>query len=400
MPIDLLAPLNFLQPVEVIPTSTIIDMFGRVKTSESWNVAQIKQDSTINRALTLTHGAVTANAGLSATEENSSLLISTTNTAGYYRARSRHTGIYQNGKSITVFFSFNFGSTGTTGVDKRCGYFSGTGATRDGIFLRQNGTTVSWNLSNALNSTNIEVTQASWINNLTLDWTTAQIGFISFEYLGVGDVVCGFVQDRQVQVAAIFSHKNNLNIPYMSSPNQFLNYEMEISRATTNLETFRVICATCLIEGTIEQDGYLNCFNTTTSLSIGQTAVAIAVFRSTSLNSRIEYDSAEMNVSNQAAVLVRMVRLTGTPTNLPDSTIQNGIEVWFPTENTVGNLDGVTMAQTLFTQSQRLGKVTSDITQLLESNFDDTAVYYAVIAISSVNGTPNVYRTLNFINQV
>jgi hypothetical protein len=379
--IDLLSPLNFKQPLEVTPSENFVDLFGRIRVSSPETQVQIKQETSTIRDLSLTHGFVTANAQMTGTAIDNYFDIVSTGTGGFYRARSKICGLYQNGKSLLVFFTFNFVTTGTTGVTKRAGYFNES----DGIWLEQNGSTVSWKLSSSVDNTVRTVVQDDWIGDLTLDWTKSQIGVIGFEYLGVGDIICGFVQDRTLFVANVFSNKNGLNVPYMATPNLFLTYEMEVSRATTNTETFRVICASCLIEGGQERSGFPFSLSRFTGFNLSTNVpTAVFVFRNNSPSSRILITDYQVAFGANATIRVELVRLT-TVGNLPASGgVINGVEQWIPTAGTV-TFTGTTLTSTLATQATRQGNSNLLINQYLETNFDNTGVYYAIVITSAVN---------------
>jgi hypothetical protein len=381
MPIDLLSPLSFKQPLEVSPAENFVDLFGRLRVSSPETQVQIKQETSTMRNLTLSHGSVVADASLTGTAIDNYFDIVSTGTSGFYRARSKICGLYQNGKSLLVFFTFNFVTTGTTGVTKRVGYFNG----EDGIWLEQNGNTVSWKLSSSVDNTVRTVTQENWLGDITLDWTKSQIGVIAFEYLGVGDVICGFVQDRTLLLANVFSNKNELNVPYMATPNLFLTYEMEVDRATTNTETFRAICASCLIEGGQERRGFPFSLSRFTGFNLSaNTPTAVFVFRNNSPSSRILITDYQVAFGANATIRVELVRLT-TVANLPASGgVINGVEQWLPTAGTV-TFTGTTLTSTLATQATRQGSSNLLINQYLETNFDDTGVYYAIVITSAVN---------------
>jgi hypothetical protein len=356
---------------------------------------QIKQDTTTIRDLSLSHGFITPNAQMSGSAINNYFDITSTGTGGFYRARSKICGLYQNGKSLLVFFTFNFVTTGTTGVIKRAGYFSSS--PKNGIWLEQNGSQISWNLASTVTNTQLVKPESLWINNLTLDWTKAQIGVIAFEYLGVGDVICGFVQDRKLFIANIFSHKNGLDVPYMASPNLFLSYEMEVNRATTNLETFRVICATCLIEGGQERSGFPFALSRFTGFNLAANVpTAVFVFRSNAPNSRILITDYEVAFGTNATIRVELVRLTSVG-NLPASSgVRNGVEQWIPTTTGV-TFTGEALTSTLATQFTRAGGSNLLINQYLETNFDNTGVYYAIVITSSVANMTLQACLINFV---
>jgi hypothetical protein len=381
MAINLLSPLSFNQPLTVEPAENFVDLFGRLRVSSPETQVQIKQETSTMRDLTLSHGSVVADASLTGTAIDNYFDIVSNGTAGSYRARSKICGLYQNGKSILILFTFNFITTGTTGVRKKAGYFNG----EDGIWIEQNGSTISWNLGSSLDRSVESVPEANWIGDLTLDWTKAQIGVIAFEYLGVGDIVCGFVQDRTLTITNVFSNKNNLLTPYMATPNLFLNYEMLVNRATTNTETFRVICATCLIEGGQERRGFPFTISRFTGFILAQnTPTAVFVFRSNTPSARYLITDYQVAFGTNATIRIELVKLS-TVANLPvTSTTLKGVEYWIPTNDTV-TFTGETLTSSLATQATRLGSSNLLVNQYLETNFDDTGVYYAIVVTSAVN---------------
>lgn len=384
-----------IDKIDINIPEPFVDLFGRLRVSSPETQVQIKQDTTTLRDLSLSHGFITPNAQMSGTAINNYFDITSTGTGGFYRARSKICGLYQNGKSIVVFFTFNFVTNGTTGVIKRAGYCHGTN--KNGIWLEQNGDQVSWRLGSTVDNTELVALQADWINNLTLDWTKAQIGVIAFEYLGVGDIICGFVQDRKLQIANVFSNKNNLNVPYMATPNLFLTYEMDVSRATTNLETFRVICASCLIEGGQERRGFPFSLTRFTGFNLATNVpTAVFVFRSNSPTSRILITDYQVAFGTNATVLMSLVRLTSVG-NLPASGgVRNGVEQWIPTTTGV-TFSGDTLTSTLATQFTRSGSTNLLINQYLETNFDDTGVYYAIVLTSSAANMTLQSCLINFV---
>lgn len=385
-----------LDNIDINIPEPFVDLFGRLRVSSPETQVQIKQETDTIRNLSLSHGFVTANAQMLGTAIGNYLTISSTGTGGYYRARSKICGLYQNGKSLLVFFTFNFVTTGTTGVTKRVGYFNGS-TNKDGIWLEQNGNTVSWKLGSSLNNSIREATQDNWIGDITIDWTKAQIGVIAFEYLGVGDVLCGFVQDRKIAVANIFSNKNFLDIPYMRTPNLFLSYEMEVSRITTNLESLRVICASCLIEGGQERNGFPFSLSRFTGFNLSlNVPTVVFVFRNNSPSSRVLITDYQAAFGSNAIIRVELVKLS-TVGNLPVSNgVVNGVESWIPTDSTV-TFTGATLTSTLATQATRLGSANLLINQYLETNFDDTGIYYAIVITSAINNLGLQAVLINFV---
>lgn len=385
-----------LEEIDINIPEPFVDLFGRLRVSSPETQVQIKQDTGVIREKSLTYGPIVANANLAGTPINNYFDITSNGTAGYYRARSKLCGLYQNGKSLLAFFTFNFVTNGTEGVIKRAGYFSGD-SNKNGIWLEQNGTNISWKLGSTIDNSVRISNQNEWLNNITIDWTKAQIGVIAFEYLGVGDILCGFVQDRKLLVVNFFSNKNNLAVPYMSTPNLFLSYEMEVNRVTTNLETFRVICASCLIEGGQERRGFPFSLSRFTGFTLSaNTPTAVLVFRSNLPSARILITDYQVAFGANATIRVELIRLS-TVANLPTSNGEtNGVESWIPTAGTV-TFTGETLTSTLATQATRQGSSNLLINQYLETNYDNTGIYYAIVVTGAVNNLGLQATLVNFV---
>lgn len=388
MPIDLLAPLSFKQPIDINLPSNLIDLFGRFRVSSPETQVQIRQDSDLLKEFTISQGFIQASAGMSVNSASGYTRINTTGGGGKYRLRSRICGLYQNGKSILIFFTFNFNTTGTANVIKRAGYFRGSSSSMDGIYLEQNGTTLSWNLATSISGTKESIAKPSWSvdPDIDIDITKAQIGMIAFEYLGVGDAVVGFVQDRQINITHIFSHKNELLVPYMATPNLFLSYEIDDNRAGTAnpQESITAICATCLLEGGQQKIGYPFSITRWSNISLATNVPTMAmIFRTTTNNSRISIDSYQVAFGANATVLTQLFKLDTVGTLGARAGIINGVEYWLP--STAVTFTGIPLNSGLATQSTKLGGGNVAVEQFLDVDYDDTYPYYAIILTSSVS---------------
>ncbi len=78
---------------------------------------------------------------------------------------------------------------------------------------------------------------------------------MDIEWLGVGDVRCGFVVDGKMLPAHIF-HNDNVNIvPYMTTASLPLRYEIKNTGVTASNSTLKQICSTVISEGGYELYG-------------------------------------------------------------------------------------------------------------------------------------------------
>ena len=178
---------------------------------------------------------------------------------------------YQPGKSLLVLTTFIM-ETPKAGLRQRVGYFGA----ENGIYLENDGTTnylvLRTYTSGMLNET--RVAQSNWnidkfdgtgyssqgnisSGHITgLDVSKAQILWFDVEWLGVGDVRCGFAVDGALKVAHIFHHDNIISSgPYMTTASLPLRYEIKNTAATANSSTMRQICSSIMSEGGYELRG-------------------------------------------------------------------------------------------------------------------------------------------------
>lgn len=162
---------------------------------------------------------------------------------------------YQPGKSQLVLMT-NVVYTGQTGVTKEWGL----GDLTDGIFFEQDATTLGITIQKA--GSNTTVTQSNWnidkldgtgISGFNLDVTKAQIWFIEFEWLGVGAVTFGVVdEERTLRPCHRVENANNSTSVYTSKANLPVFYRIV---STSGSSTFDQICCTVMSEGARRDTG-------------------------------------------------------------------------------------------------------------------------------------------------
>ena len=172
---------------------------------------------------------------------------------------------YQPGKSLLILNTFAF-NTPKENLRQRVGYFGITGGATfgvpyNGIYLEQNGLTLSINLaSGSLNQT-ITVNQSSWngdkfdgsgSSQRTLDVSKANIFWTDIEWLGVGDVRTGFFVDGKPIIAHTFHNDNVNSTTYMTTANLPIRYELENTATTSSSSTMKQICSSVQSEAGYE----------------------------------------------------------------------------------------------------------------------------------------------------
>lgn len=242
------------------PSGMAVDAFGRARVSTPVTLFEsqhrYQDNGRINQANSATGAMVSHNS-------NAGLLEATIDTASgsfIYRESSR-VFPYQPGKSILILQTYVF-SPAKTNLRQRYGYFN----TENGVYLEQDGNTISWVERSKSSGTVQEtrVTQANWNmdkldgtgpSQLTLDLTKAQIQFIDIEWLGLGTVRCGFVINGQFIHCHSFHHANIITSTYMTTACLPVRAEIENTGVTSTSSTLKIVCASVMSEGGYEPRG-------------------------------------------------------------------------------------------------------------------------------------------------
>jgi hypothetical protein len=175
---------------------------------------------------------------------------------------------YQPGKSLLIMNTFAMEPKAN--VRQRVGYFGQS----NGIYLENDGTTnylvVRTNTSSTVTET--RVAQSDWsIDKFNGTGYSSQIGgvehsggldvsktnifWMDVEWLGVGDVRCGFVVDGRMIPAHVFHNDNKNTVPYMTTASLPLRLEIKNTGNTTSNSTLSQICSTVISEGGYELYG-------------------------------------------------------------------------------------------------------------------------------------------------
>jgi hypothetical protein len=182
---------------------------------------------------------------------------------------------YQPGKSLLIMNSVTFNQP-KANVCQRVGYFGES----NGIYLENDGNTnylvVRTNTSSTVTET--RVAQSDWnvdkfdgtgystqlgYERTALDIGKANIFWIDVEWLGVGDVRCGFVVDGKMLPAHVFHHENQITVPYMTTASLPLRLEIKNTGVTESNSTLSQICSTVISEGGYELYGTQQAVGTT-----------------------------------------------------------------------------------------------------------------------------------------
>ncbi|RPJ30157.1 MAG: hypothetical protein EHM17_06395 [Verrucomicrobiaceae bacterium] len=261
-------------PYEVYFGDEGVDAFGRLRVSNPFTLF----DSQNRYAIDNQFDTSTATGGTATYLSNeSSVSLNTTTSSGSEVIRQTYRVFpYQPGKGLTFLGTFVMAAP-KTNLRQRVGYFN----TANGAFLQQNGTTVSFVLrSNSLPTPGTPsdvrtVNQADWNvdkmdgtgpSGRVLDLTKNQILYMDFEWLGTGDVRCGFYVDGRPQICHIFHNDNTQTAVYMQTAILPVRYEITNTGATGSASSMKQVCSTVISEGGYEATSIDHVARRTTAL--------------------------------------------------------------------------------------------------------------------------------------
>jgi len=244
------------------------DAFGRLRVSSPFTLFDSFHRYEENpKWVTSTNGAG-ANTQYKVNESVVDMNVGTASGEYVYRETKR-VFPYQPGKSLLILNTFVFNEQ-KENLRQRVGYFD----SQNGIYFENDGTDNYFVLrsyvSGMLNETRVAQTDwnvdkfdgtgySSQFNDehagRQLDISKSNIFWMDVEWLGVGDVRCGFVVDGKFVTAHIF-HNDNLNITtYMTTAILPLRYEIENTALTASSSKMKQICSSIMSEGGYELRG-------------------------------------------------------------------------------------------------------------------------------------------------
>lgn len=249
------------------PSGTLTDAFGRLRISQPLTLFD-SQHRYIDNDLWVTSNT----AGTRYTfANNQSLIQMTVGTAANMSIvrETKKVFAYQPGKSLLILNTGAFNEP-KNNLRQRIGYFN----SQNGIFLEQSNSDIylvqrSYTSGSVVDT---KVAKANW-NIDTFDGTGASgqstgsehsggidlsktnIFWTDIEWLGTGDVRCGFVIDGKMLPAHIFHHDNMNTLPYMTTASLPIRYEITNFGITSSNSTMKQICSSVMSEGGYELRG-------------------------------------------------------------------------------------------------------------------------------------------------
>jgi hypothetical protein len=257
----------FMLSDRLSPSGTLTDAFGRLRISQPFTLF----DSThrfADNGLWSTSNTAGGTYAFVANQSTIDMSVDMTADAEVIRETTKVFS-YQPGKSLLTMNTFAM-STPKTNLRQRVGYFGA----RNGIYLENDGSTNYFVLRSYTSGSVVEtrVAQSDWNidkfdgagysgqgsapeHTTGLDVSKTNILWFDIEWLGVGDVRCGFIVDGKMIIAHIFHNDNRNTVPYMTTASLPLRYEIKNTGTTSSSSTLKQVCSTVISEGGYELNG-------------------------------------------------------------------------------------------------------------------------------------------------
>jgi len=316
---------------------------------------------------------------------------------------------YQPGKSLFTLNSFAFAPQ-VEGLRQRVGLFGES----NGVFLENDGTgnylVIRSNVSGTPSDAN-KVSQANWNvdpfdgtgpSGVDLNTSKANLFWLDIEWLGVGDVRCGFVVDGKFHVAHQF-HNTNVNTGvYMTTATLPLRYEIETVSAD-GVHVMKQICSSVMSEGGYERRALRKVITRTADIATSTSAYTpiIAYRLNSNLDAVVISDSFQVYTDGSSNFEIVMLKNPKTLTNATTLT-------WTPQSNIEYCLDATQLTggtvwahQYLSATNQAGGSFVQDQDynwelQMGRDSFTSTSDVYVLAAKSLDNNTKNIRGTITY----
>ena len=244
------------------PSGTLTDAFGRLRVSNPLTLFDSSHRYNDNGLWATSNTAGNSSYAFVNNQSMIAMTVGTTANAEVIRETLK-VFTYQPGKSLLTLSTFAMNEP-KANVRQRIGYYGA----ENGIYLENDGTTNYFVLRSNTSGTIVEtkVAQTNWnvdkfdgtgysaqstgIEHIDgIDVSKTNILWMDIEWLGVGDVRCGFVVDGKLIPAHIFHNDNKNLAPYMTTATLPLRYEIKNTGITASSSTLKQICSTVISEG-------------------------------------------------------------------------------------------------------------------------------------------------------
>lgn len=261
-----------LQDIDGSPIGVSVDAFGRLRTGSPTLVGGHKQVDILPYSILMSNDIA---GGATATYQSVSAsvrMVTTASATSEIVRKSRRMYAYETGKSQSSIITFRFENSGTNGTVQRAGfcnndtgiYFEITNQT-PAIALLNNGS-----ISSRVDQLqwNIDKLNGDGPSGIVLNPYAVQIFAISFEWLGVGNLVAGFFINNRFTPIHVFAHANSqvVGAAYWETPNLPLYWYAKghVSGACA----INAICGAVISEGGTQLPGLNRADYNTASVSV------------------------------------------------------------------------------------------------------------------------------------
>jgi hypothetical protein len=240
---------------------TNIDAFGRLRVSEPFTLADYSHAYGEETELLTKTSGTNSRITFNILKAEAQLQVgSGVNDFTIHQSRMYHH--YMPGKSQVTLQSFNFSGV-RVGTNKRVGLFDD----KNGIYFMQSGDgslhmVLRNNISGVVydemvyqNNWNTDVCNGSGFSQFNLDPTKTQLFWSDYEWLGVGRVRVGFINEGGFVTAHQFYNSNLKDSVYLSNPNLPVRCDIRNYSSTTGVDCMQQICATVFSEGGYSEAG-------------------------------------------------------------------------------------------------------------------------------------------------
>jgi hypothetical protein len=395
-------------PSYVAIGGTNTDAFGRLRVSQPYTLFDSSNRYAVDNQFdtsTVTGGSITF------LPNEAAVRMDVTTASGAEVVRQTYRSmLYQPGKGLLVLATFVMNAA-KTNLRQRVGYFG----TQNGLYFQLNNTTKSFVMrtyvGGSVDDTTRKVDQSSWngdkldgtgASGLTLDLTKPQILWFDFEWLGVGNVRCGFIINGQYIVCHTYQTANVYGTSvYMTTAILPIRYEITNTAATADASYLKQICSSVMSEGGLEPASIDHCaIRTTAKTGVGTTLLPLVSIRlaSTALGAIVLPSAVKViptSADNFEIQLVKNATLTGASY----SAVASDANVEFDVSSTA--MSGGTIVQIDYAASSNQG--TTALNPLSAFNWDYqlgaslagvSDVY--TIGVRTFTGTGDVIGSLTF----
>lgn len=236
----------------------LADAFGRMRVSNPFTIFDSQHRYQINDKWNY----ATSGSATTSFDSNGSFVNLTTGTASGNQvvAETKRVMPYQPGKSLLALSTFTM-SAAQESLRQRVGYFG----KENGIYFEVDGSTAYFVKRTSINGSvvdyreaqsawNVDKLNGSGPSGLTLtNFSSSMIFYTDIEWLGVGDVRCGFIMNGQYIHCHTFKHSAVSSSPisgtYMTTACLPLRNEITNKATLTSGAVMKQICQTVISEG-------------------------------------------------------------------------------------------------------------------------------------------------------